>query len=198
VKQGPSFSHLASRVVSGLAAGGLSAGGGAAPGGLVVCPGGGRDFGALAWLEFFRLAQSKHPPCDQNPWCVCQLLLIATSGAAVVGMAADLAAAVVPVSGAAICAWLLLQPVTAPSPILPPQSSGCLSGFFPAIGCGCVTSATACWPPTGRASAGRPAQAMALHPAGLPAVVATVIGSYVDGRPSRPHPLSPISPGKDD
>jgi len=67
--------------------------------------------------------------------------------------------------GAQICAWLLLRPHPAPSPAYwPPQSSGCsIVGFSsPAIGCGCVTSATLAAHRTWQSSAVA-AQLQAMH-----------------------------------
>ena len=159
----------------------------------------------LGLLEFFRLAQFKGiRPAVKTTLVVCQLLLITTqwangdaSGASGVGFSSDLAAAVVPVSGAVLCGWLLLQPVTGtiadiaasifglfylgflPShwirlrDLNDPQLAPRLAEHFPSLSSG-----------------------MALTLIGCLLVVATDIGAYVIGRRLGRHPLSPISPGK--
>ncbi|MEN9861066.1 MAG: hypothetical protein RLZZ515_1548, partial [Cyanobacteriota bacterium] len=72
----------------------------------------------LGLLEYFRLARFKGiRPASKTTLVVVQLLLITTQwahggDAQALGFSADLAAAVLPLSGAAICGWLLLQPLT--------------------------------------------------------------------------------------
>ncbi len=156
----------------------------------------------LGLLEFFRLAQFKGiRPAVKTTLVVCQLLLITTQwahgDASGVGFSSDLAAAVVPVSGAVLCGWLLLQPVTGtiadiaasifglfylgflPShwirlrDLNDPQLAPRLAEHFPSLSSG-----------------------MALTLIGCLLVVATDIGAYVIGRRLGRHPLSPISPGK--
>ena len=192
------------RLLSGYAAGGF---------GLVVVGLGGWWFTAalgvmvhLGLLEYFRLAQFKGiRPASKTTLVLVQLLLITTQwahgGDAVgVGFAADLAEAVLPISGALICGWLLLQPLTGsiadiaasifalfylgflPSywirlrdltdPALAPRLAGWL-GHWPGASSGMVLMLMACL-----------------------LIVATDIGSYVLGRRYGRRPLSPISPGK--
>ena len=192
------------RLLSGYAAGGF---------GLVVVGLGGWWFTAalgvmvhLGLLEYFRLAQFKGiRPASKTTLVLVQLLLITTQwahgGDAVgVGLAADLAEAVLPISGALICGWLLLQPLTGsiadiaasifalfylgflPSywirlrdltdPALAPRLAGWL-GHWPGASSGMVLMLMACL-----------------------LIVATDIGSYVLGRRYGRRPLSPISPGK--
>ncbi|HYP04340.1 MAG TPA: phosphatidate cytidylyltransferase, partial [Cyanobium sp.] len=104
------------RLLSGLVAGGL---------GLVVVLLGGWWFTVavgvivhLGLLEFFRMAQFKGiRPATKTTLVAVQLLLVSTQVAAGSlwpggGVAGDVAAAVLPASGAVICGWLLLQPVT--------------------------------------------------------------------------------------
>ena len=192
------------RLLSGYAAGGF---------GLLVVGLGGWWFTAalgvmvhLGLLEYFRLAQFKGiRPASKTTLVLVQLLLITTQwahgGDAVgVGLAADLAEAVLPISGALICGWLLLQPLTGsiadiaasifalfylgflPSywirlrdltdPALAPRLAGWL-GHWPGASSGMVLMLMACL-----------------------LIVATDIGSYVLGRRYGRRPLSPISPGK--
>ncbi len=160
----------------------------------------------LGLLEFFRLAQFKGiRPAVKTTLVVCQLLLITTQWAngdvSGVGfssqLAADLAAAVVPVSGAVICGWLLLQPVTGTIADIAASIFGLFYlGFLPShwIRLRDLTDPQLAprlaehWPaiPSG----------MALTLIGCLLVVATDIGAYVIGRRLGRHPLSPISPGK--
>ncbi len=160
----------------------------------------------LGLLEYFRLARFKGiRPASKTTLVLVQLLLITTqwahgSDAQAVGFATDLAAAVLPLSGAAICGWLLLQPLTGsiadiaasifglfylgflPSywirlrdltdPALAPRLSA-WTGHWPHLNSGMVLMLMACF-----------------------LIVATDIGSYVIGRRYGRRPLSPISPGK--
>ena len=160
----------------------------------------------LGLLEYFRLARFKGiRPASKTTLVLVQLLLITTQwahcgDAQALGFSADLAAAVLPLSGAAICGWLLLQPLTGsiadiassifalfylgflPSywirlreltdPVLAPRLSS-WSGIWPHLSSGMVLMLMACF-----------------------LIVATDIGSYVIGRRYGRTPLSPISPGK--
>ncbi len=156
----------------------------------------------LGLLEFFRLAQFKGiRPAVKTTLVVCQLLLITTqwanSAAGGVGFSTDLAAAVVPLSGAVLCGWLLLQPVTGTIADIAASIFGLFYlGFLPShwIRLRDLTDPHLAprlaehWPglPSG----------MALTLIGCLLVVATDIGAYVIGRRLGRHPLSPISPGK--
>ncbi len=67
----------------------------------------------LGLLEFFKMAEFKGiRPATKTTLLACQLLLVATQWDCSVGFSSDITAAVLPVSGAAICCWLLLQPKT--------------------------------------------------------------------------------------
>ncbi len=67
----------------------------------------------LALLEFFRMAQfTGIRPATKTTIVACQLLLVGTQCSVEGGFFSELTAAVLPLSGAAICGWLLLQPVT--------------------------------------------------------------------------------------
>jgi len=160
----------------------------------------------LGLLEYFRLARFKGiRPASKTTLVLVQLLLITTqwahgSDGQALGFATGLAAAVLPLSGAAICGWLLLQPLTGsiadiaasifalfylgflPSywirlrglsdPVLAPRLSA-WSGLWPHLSSGMVLMLMACF-----------------------LIVATDIGSYAIGRRYGRTPLSPISPGK--
>ena len=194
-----------SRLASGWAAGGFGA--------VVVLLGGWWFTVAvglivhLGLLEFFRMAQFKGMrPATKTTLVAVQILLLSTQASSAGGgfgsaLAGDLAAAMLPASGAVICGWLLLQPrpgtiadVAAsvfglfylgflPShwiklralvdPALAPRLTGSISG----IG----------WPWT---------SGLALTLLACFLIVATDIGAYVIGRRLGRHPLSPISPGK--
>ncbi len=67
----------------------------------------------LALLEFFKMAEFKGiRPATKTTLLACQLLLVATQLDCSVGLSSDITAAVLPISGAGICCWLLLQPKT--------------------------------------------------------------------------------------
>jgi phosphatidate cytidylyltransferase len=141
----------------------------------------------LGLLEFFRMAQFKGiRPATKTTLVAVQLLLVTTmaaSGAVGGGwFSGDVAAAVLPASGAVICGWLLLQPVTGTIADVAASIFGLFYlGFLPSH-----------W-----------IKLRALPDAGLSLtllacflIVATDIGSYMIGRRLGRTPLSPISPGK--
>jgi len=187
------------RLLSGYAAGGF---------GLLVVGLGGWWFTAalgvmvhLGLLEYFRLAQFKGiRPASKTTLVLVQLLLITTQwahggDAAGMGFAADLAGAVLPISGALICGWLLLQPLTGSiADIAASIFALFYLGFLPSY-----------WirlrDLTDPALAPRLVQlgvssGMVLMLMACLLIVATDIGSYVIGRRYGRRPLSPISPGK--
>jgi phosphatidate cytidylyltransferase len=184
------------RLFSGLAAGAF---------GLVVVALGGWWFTLavgvivhLGLLEFFRLAQFKGiRPATKTTLVVCQVLLVATQWASGGGLASDLAAAVLPVSGAAICGWLLLQPITGTIADIAASIFGLFYlGFLPSHWLRLRDLSDAVLAPH-LVGAGWPfSSGMALTLIACLMVVATDIGSYVIGRRLGRHPLSPISPGK--
>jgi len=191
------------RLLSGYAAGGF---------GLLVVGLGGWWFtvamGVIVHLglqEYFRMAQrSGIRPAVKTTLVLSQLLLLTTQwangGDAGVGFAADLAAAMLPLSGAAICGWLLLQPVTGSIADISASIFGFFYlGFLPShwIRLRNLTDLALAprlagwpsgWPPV---SSGMVLMLMACL-----LIVATDIGSYVIGRRLGRHPLSPVSPGK--
>ncbi len=188
------------RISSGLAAGAF---------GLVVVALGGWWFTVglgvivhLALLEFFRMAKfTGIRPATKTTLVACQLLLISTQWGVVGGLPSDLAAAVLPLSGAAICGWLLLQPITGSIADIAASIFGLFYlGFLPshwlrlrnlsaidlAPGLGQLPGWCAGWLTSG----------MAITLVACLMIVASDIGSYELGRRFGRLPLSSISPGK--
>ncbi len=99
------------RIISGLAAGLF---------GLLIIIFGGWYFTIsvglivhLALLEFFRMAEfTGIRPATKTTLVACQILLLTTQLSLDGIVSNNLSAAVLPLSGAAICCWLLLQPMT--------------------------------------------------------------------------------------
>lgn len=192
------------RLLSGYAAGGF---------GLLVVYLGGWWFTValglmvhLGLLEYFRLARAKGiRPASKTTLVLVQLLLLTTQwahggNAAGLDFAADLAGAVLPLAGAVICGWLLLQPLTGSiADIASSIFALFYLGFLPSYWIRLrdlsdpslaprLASWQDVWPPL---SSGMVLMLMACL-----LIVATDIGSYVIGRRWGRHPLSPISPGK--
>jgi phosphatidate cytidylyltransferase len=160
----------------------------------------------LGLLEYFSLARFKGiRPASKTTLVLAQLLLITTQwahggDAQGMGFAADLAAAVLPLSGAAICGWLLLQPLTGSiADIAASIFALFYLGFLPSYWIRLrdlidpalaprLSAITQAWP---HLSSGMVLMLMACF-----LIVATDIGSYVIGRRYGRRPLSPISPGK--
>ena len=193
------------RLASGWAAGGI--------GFLVVLLGGWWFTAAvgvivhLGLLEFFRMAQFKGiRPATKTTLAAVQLLLITTQAAAgnlwpPHGVAGDGAAAVLPASGAVICGWLLLQPVTGTIADIAASVFGLFYlGFLPSYWIKLRDLVDPALAPhlTGSVlGSGWPwTSGLALTLLACFLIVATDIGAYVIGRRWGRHPLSPISPGK--
>ena len=158
----------------------------------------------LGLLEFFRMAQFKGiRPATKTTLVAVQLLLVTTqlaSGSGLLGggwFAGDVAAAVLPASGAVICGWLLLQPVTGTIADIAASIFGLFYlGFLPSYWIRLRDLAGDALAPN---LAGQPWPAsagLALTLLACFLIVATDIGSYVIGRRYGRQPLSPISPGK--
>ena len=190
-----------SRLLSGWLAGGF---------GLVVVVLGGWWFTVavgvivhLGLLEFFRMAHFKGiRPATKTTLVAVQLLLVSTQAAAGsawsdAGVAGDVAAAVLPASGAVICGWLLLQPVTGTIADIAASVFGLFYlGFLPSHWIKLRDLVDPALAP-GLAGLGWPwSPGMALTLLACLMIVATDIGSYVIGRRLGRHALSPISPGK--
>jgi phosphatidate cytidylyltransferase len=140
----------------------------------------------LGLLEYFRMAQFKGiRPATKTTLVAVQLLLFSTQAASQAGsgwLAGDVAAAVLPASGAVICGWLLLQPVTGTIADIAASVFGLFYlGFLPSH-----------WIKLRALADG----GLALTLLACFLIVATDIGSYVIGRRLGRRPLSPISPGK--
>ncbi|MEB3246535.1 MAG: phosphatidate cytidylyltransferase [Synechococcus sp.] len=182
------------RLLSGLAIGGFGV--------LVVLLGGWWFTAAvgvivhLGLLELFRMAQFKGiRPASKTTLVACQLLLITTQWAAVQGgLPEALAAAVLPVSGAAICAWLLLQPVTGSIADIAASIFGLFYlGFLPSHWLA-LRNLTATELAPGTAALCSSGLAITLSTCLM--IVASDIGSWAFGKRFGRRPLSPISPSK--
>lgn len=156
----------------------------------------------LALLEFFRMAKFKGiRPATKTTMVACQLLLISTQWGYAGGLPAQLSAAILPLSGAAICGWLLLQPVTGSIADIAASIFGLFYlGFLPSH-----------WLKLRNLNNVELAQSLHKLPDQLVMwlssgllitfsaclmIVAFDIGSYVLGKRFGKLPLSPISPGK--
>lgn len=156
----------------------------------------------LALLEFFRMAQfTGIRPATKTTLVACQLLLISTQLGAVGGLPYEITAAVLPLSGAAICGWLLLQPITGSIADIAASIFGLFYlGFLPShwlrlrnlsdldLAPGLQWFQ---FNPFGTLTPG-----MAITLVACLMIVASDIGSYCLGRSFGRRPLSPISPGK--
>ena len=161
----------------------------------------------LGLLEFFRMAQFKGMrPATKTTLVAVQLLLFSTQAAGSggwlgAGVASDVAAAVLPASGAVICGWLLLQPRTGTIADIAASIFGLFYlGFLPSHWIKLRDLIDPSLAPNlfGRvALVGLPwSSGLALTLLACFLIVATDIGAYVIGRRLGRHPLSPISPGK--
>ncbi len=185
------------RLASGWAAGGFGA--------LVVWLGGWwftLAVGVIVHLglqEFFRMAQFKGiRPATKTTLVAVQLMLLSTQAAAGGGwLGADVAAAVLPASGAVICGWLLLQPRTGTIADVAASVFGLFYlGFLPSHWIKLRDLVDPALVPNLTAHGSAASAGLALTLLACFLIVATDIGSYVIGRRLGRHPLSPISPGK--
>lgn len=161
----------------------------------------------LGLLEYFRMAQFKGMrPATKTTLVAVQLLLLSTQAAGAggllgAGVAGDVAAAVLPASGAVICGWLLLQPRTGTIADIAASIFGLFYlGFLPSHWIKLRDLADPSLAPNLSGSVallGLPwSSGLALTLLACFLIVATDIGAYVIGRRLGRHPLSPISPGK--
>ncbi len=189
------------RIRSGLAAGGF---------GLIFIGLGGWWFTLalgvivhLALLEFFRMAQfAGIRPATKTTLVACHLLLLSTQWSVVSeGLPSNLSAAVLPLSGAAICGWLLLQPVTGSIADIAASIFGLFYlGYLPshwiklrnlydpalAPKLDTLPDSFSVWASSG----------MVITIISCLIIIASDIGSYGLGSSFGKLPLSPISPGK--
>ncbi|MEB3297070.1 MAG: phosphatidate cytidylyltransferase [Cyanobacteriota bacterium] len=155
----------------------------------------------LGLLEFFRMTQFKGiRPATKTTLVAVQLLLITTKAASGAGdglFVGDVAAAILPASGAVICGWLLLQPSTGTIADIAASIFGLFYlGFLPSHWIKLRGLDDAALAPNLLAHAVPLSSGTALTLLACFLIVATDIGSYVIGRRLGRHPLSPISPGK--
>jgi phosphatidate cytidylyltransferase len=155
----------------------------------------------LGLLEFFRMTQFKGiRPATKTTLVAVQLLLITTQAASGAGdglFVGDVAAAVLPASGAVICGWLLLQPSTGTIADIAASIFGLFYlGFLPSHWIKLRGLDDAALAPNLLAHDVPISSGTALTLLACFLIVATDIGSYVIGRRLGRHPLSPISPGK--
>ncbi len=155
----------------------------------------------LGLLEFFRMAQFKGMrPATKTTLVACQLLLFSTQWANSGGLPALLPDAVLPLSGAAICGWLLLQPKTGSIADIAASIFGLFYlGFLPShwLKLRNLTDFDVA-PILQRLSIDNSwlSSGLLITLAACLMVVASDIGSYMIGRRIGRHPLSPISPSK--
>ncbi len=155
----------------------------------------------LGLLEFFRMAQFKGMrPATKTTLVACQLLLFSTQWANSGGLPSLLPDAVLPLSGAAICGWLLLQPVTGSIADIAASIFGLFYlGFLPShwLRLRNLTDFDIA-PILQRLNLDNSwlSSGLLITLAACLMVVASDIGSYMIGRRFGRHPLSPISPSK--
>ena len=156
----------------------------------------------LALLEFFRMAEfTGIRPATKTTLFACQILLITTQLGLDNIISDNLTAAVLPLSGAAICGWLLLQPITGSISDIAASIFGLFYlGFLPSH-----------WLKLRHLNQLDISNSIKLSDQISPyifnygmfvtlcvclMIVAFDIGSYLIGRKFGVNPLSPISPGK--
>ena len=193
-------SFLNKRISSGLAAGLF---------GLIIIVLGGWWFTValgvivhLALLEFFRMAEfTGIRPATKTTLVACQILLITTQLSLDSVVSNELSAAVLPLSGAAICGWLLLQPITGSISDIAASIFGLFYlGFLPShwlklrnfSEVGVINSSHLTW----QFNYEEINYGMLITLSACLMIVAFDIGSYLIGRRFGSSPLSPISPGK--
>ena len=150
----------------------------------------------LGLLEFFRMAQFKGMrPATKTTLVACQVLLITTQwGAVQAGWPAELSGAILPLSGAAICAWLLLQPVTGSIADVAASIFGLFYlGFLPSHWLA-LRNLTA--PELAPGTAWLCSSGLAITFSTCLMIVACDIGAWGVGKRLGRRPLSAISPGK--
>jgi len=193
-RSSPRSTTVSKRLISGLGAGAF---------GAVVVSLGGWWFTAavgvivhLGLLEFFRMAQFKGMrPATKTTLVACQVLLITTQwGAVQAGWPAELSGAILPLSGAAICAWLLLQPVTGSIADVAASIFGLFYlGFLPSHWLALRNLSA---PELAPGTAWLCSSGLAITFSTCLMIVACDIGAWGVGKRLGRRPLSAISPGK--
>ncbi len=188
------------RILSGLSAGAL---------GILVVGLGGWYFTFalglivhLALVEFFRMAQfTGIRPATKTTLLACQILLISTQLSSEIDSFSQLINAVLPLSGAAICGWLILQPKTGSIADIAASIFGLFYlGFLPSYWIRLRNLADPQFVSGLKFFTNNPnsmfLSGMAITFFACLIIVASDIGSYMIGCKFGRHPLSPISPGK--
>ncbi len=156
----------------------------------------------LALLEFFRMAQfTGIRPATKTTLVACQLLLLSTEMGVNGGLPSELTAAVLPLSGAAICGWLLLQPITGSIADVAASIFGLFYlGFLPSHWLRLRNLSDVELAPglhhLPNSFSSSINSGMAITLVACLMIVASDIGSYFVGRSFGSRPLSQISPGK--
>ncbi|WP_320674836.1 phosphatidate cytidylyltransferase [Prochlorococcus sp. MIT 1341] len=156
----------------------------------------------LALLEFFRMAQfAGIRPATKTTLLACQLLIFSTQLAAIGILSTDFTSAVLPLSGAAICGWLLLQPITGSIADIAVSIFGLFYlGFLPSHWLKLRNITSPDLTPNLTLITERwvdfltPGMTITLMACLI--IVSSDIGSYFLGKNYGRLPLSPISPGK--
>ena len=156
----------------------------------------------LALVEFFRMAQfTGIRPATKTTLLACQILLISSQLSGEIESFSQLTHAVLPLSGAAICGWLILQPKTGSIADIAASIFGLFYlGFLPShwIRLRNLTDSqfVSGLELFSNNSNGIFSSGMAITFFACLIIVASDIGSYAIGCSFGRNPLSPISPGK--
>ena len=154
----------------------------------------------LALLEFFRMAEFKGiRPATKTTLLACQMLLLTTQLSIDNVISSDLNAAVLPLSGAAICCWLLLQPITGSIADIAASIFGLFYlGFLPShwLKLRNFSTINLEFDSFSQINIKGISLGMAITLAACLIIVAFDIGSYFFGRKLGRTTLSPISPSK--
>ena len=156
----------------------------------------------LALLEFFRMAEfTGIRPATKTTLVACQILLLFTQLSSSGYLSIEISDAILPLSGAAICGWLLLQPVTGSIADIAASIFGLFYlGFLPSHWIKLrnllesdLVSNVKLIPSDWSSSI---TFGMLITFATCLMIVGFDIGSYFVGKNFGNHPLSPISPSK--
>ena len=156
----------------------------------------------MALLEFFRMAEfTGIRPATKTTLVVCQLLLLMTELASQGYVPKEFSAAILPLSGAVICGWLLLQPNTGSIADIAASIFGLFYlGFLPSHWLKLRSLVEIDLKvhmdllPTNLSSSFSFGMVLTFFSCLM--IVAFDIGSYFVGKKFGKHPLSPISPSK--
>ena len=152
----------------------------------------------LALVEFFRMAQSTGiRPATKTTLLACQVLLVSSQLAGKIDVFSYLNDAVLPLSGAVICGWLLLQPKTGSIADIAASIFGLFYlGFLPSHWIKLRNLSDVDFVPIADVSSKLLSLGMAVTFLACLIIVASDIGSFFIGSNFGHRQLSPISPGK--